>query len=82
MIMHVLVRKVDRAFKLYDSDIVVKVAWIVFRMNNNRDNVFLDVRVEFRFAVDIPFTQTHSQVTRSVSALSNDEVRHVQSQTN
>lgn len=71
VIMHVLVSKVNGSFELDDGNIIVKVAWIVFRMNNDGDYVFLDVRVEFRFAVNIPFTQTDSQVTRSISACQN-----------
>jgi len=65
--MNLLLSKVYVSFELDESDVVVQVSWVVFRMDDDADDILLYVRVEFRFTVDIPLSQTNSQVSRSVS---------------
>ncbi len=56
----ILVTKVDNPFKLDDGNVIVEITRIVFRMDNNRDDVSFDMRIEFRLSVDIPLAQTNS----------------------
>lgn len=63
--MLVVFSKVHCAFKCKDGDIIVKVAWIVFRMNGDRGYVFLYERIQFVFVFDVRFTQTHFQAIGS-----------------
>lgn len=64
---YILVTKVDGSFKLDDGDIIVEVAWVVFRMNEDGDNIFFDMRIKFRLAIDVPLAQTNSQFSGSIS---------------
>jgi len=65
--MNLLLSKVYVSLELDESNVVVQVSWVVFRMDDDADDILLYVRVEFRFTVDIPLSQTNSQVSRSVS---------------
>ena len=56
----ILVTVVDSSFKLDDGNIIIEIARIVFRVDNNRDNVPFHVWIKFRFSVDIPLSQTNS----------------------
>lgn len=67
----VLVRKIDSSFKFDDSDIVVQIARIIFRMDQDGDDVFFNVGVKFGFAIDIPFAQSDTEITGIVSVYSN-----------
>ena len=65
--MNLLLSKVYVSLELDESNVVVQVSWVVFRMDDDADDILLYVGVEFRFTVDIPLSQTNSQVARSVS---------------
>ena len=65
--MNLLLSKVYVSLELDESNVVVQVSWVVFRMDDDADDILLYVGVEFRFTVDIPLSQTNSQVSRSVS---------------
>lgn len=62
-----LVSEINGTVEPDQSNIIVQISWIVFRMNENRVDVLLNMWVEFRLSVNIPFAQTNPQITRSVS---------------
>ena len=65
--MDLLLSKVYVSLELDESNVVVQVSWVVFRVDDDADDILLYVGVEFRFTIDIPLSQTNSQVSRSVS---------------
>jgi hypothetical protein len=36
-------------------------------MNEDGDNIFFDMRIKFRLAIDVPLAQTNSQFSGSIS---------------
>lgn len=63
----VLVGEIDGTLELDESYVVVKIARVVLGVDDNRDDVLLDVRIELRLAVDVPFTESHAKLGRCES---------------
>lgn len=66
-----LVVEVDGAFESDESDVVVQVSWIVFRVDGHRHDVLFDVRIKLGLAVHVPLAESDAQVDRRVAVKTN-----------
>ena len=67
LIGQLLVVEVDESFELEEGDVIVQVAGIVLRMDEDGNDVLLDLRIKFRLAVHVPLTQTNAQLKWLIS---------------
>ena len=65
--LHSLVLGVNGTGQLQQCDVVVEIPSVEIRMDVDSGDVLLDVRVEFRFVVDVPLAETNSEGVRLVT---------------